>query len=513
MKKKLVSLILAATMAVGMLAGCGGSSSGGSSTDSSAGGDSSSAESGDSSGSADNSEEVELTMYVVSDRPSGQDVVDENLNKILKEKMNTTIKINWIGWAEYANKYPMLFSSGESFDLAYCASWLNFANLARRGAFMSLDDLLPANAPKNYAQQSESALAQATIDGHIYAVPTLLPTYITYGPIYRGDIYDEAGLEGDMDTWEKIEAYGDYIKENHPEMEVIDLYQGNVEMSLQWERMQGNFEIDSGNRYIFFDPSEEHPTVFPVYDDPTFPDFLEMTHRWGDKGFWTKSALSDTDSQKTQTGKAGLRFHNIDTWTNYIVQHPEWDFRYAAMTKDIAHLPYTQDCMVIPTTAKNPERALQFWDLVTNDQEVYDALFYGVLDTTYTLNDEGQFALTDPDLYQTSAMWAARTFDLNRNQQGIPESYDTVRQEWEDNIVEGQGTEKYTGFVFDTTNVTTEIANCQNVRQQYGWPLELGYTDAESGLEEYKKQMQNAGIDKIVEEAQKQLDAYIESLE
>jgi len=461
----------------------------------------------------DTSEEVQLVMYVISDRPAGQDIVDENMNKLFKEKLNCTLQINWIGWAEYANKYPMLYSSGEQFDMAYCATWLNFANLARRGAFKDLSELLPTYAPDNYAMQSESALAQATIDGALYAVPTLLPTYITYGPIYRGDLADEAGIEGDLDTWEKIEQYGDWIKENHPEMEVIDMYQGNVELSLQWERMQGNFEIDSGNRYIFYDPSEEHPTVFPVYDDPTFPEFVEMCSRWSQKGFWSMSALSDTDSTKTQNGKAALRFHNIDTWSGYTVLHPEWDFRYAAMTKDIAHLPYTQDCLVIPTTSKNPERALALWNLLTTDQEAYDAFFYGILGTTYELNDEGQFTILDPDVYATNACWAVRTMDLNRNQAGVPESYDTMRKEWEENIQEGVGTERFTGFVFDTTAVTTEIANCQNVRQQYGWPLELGYVDAEKGLEDYKTQMQNAGIDRIVEEAQRQLDEYLAAQE
>ena len=507
MKKRVIASILTAALSVTLLAGCGGASS---SSSSAAGGSGTAAAAAD-----DESEEVELVMYVVSDRPAGQDVVDENLNKLLKEKINTTVKINWIGWAEYQNKYPMLFSSGEEFDLAYAATWLNFANLARRGAFMPLDELLPANAPDNYAMQSQSALKQATIDGHIYAVPTLLPTYITYGAIYRGDIADEAGIE-DLNSWELIEKYGDYVKANYPEMEVIDMYQGNVEMSLQWERMQGNYEIDSGNRYIFYDPKEEHPTVFPVYDDPTIDEFYEMCARFGEKGFWTKSALSDTDSTKTQNGKAAIRFHNIDTWSGYTVLHPEWDFRYGVMTSDIAHLPYTQDCMVIPTTSKHPERALKFWNLLTTDQEVYDAYFYGVLGTTYTLNDAGQFTVTDPDLYSTGAMWAARTFDLNRNQDGVPAFYDEVRADWEKEIVEGQNTEKFTGFVFDTTNVTTEIANCQNVRQQYGWPLELGYIENgktwQEAKEEYITQMKNAGIDKIVEEAQKQLDAYLESL-
>ena len=95
----------------------------------------------------DTSEEVQLVMYVVSDRPAGQDIVDENMNAYFKEKLNCTLQINWIGWAEYANKYPMLYSSGEQFDMAYCATWLNFANLARRGAFKDLSELLPTYAP------------------------------------------------------------------------------------------------------------------------------------------------------------------------------------------------------------------------------------------------------------------------------------------------------------------------------------------------------------------------------
>lgn len=501
--KKLLSAGLVGAMAVSVLAGCGSSSA----PAAQPAGDSGSAE----AGVADTSKEVELVLYVISDRPAGQDVVDENLNKLLKEKMNTTIKINWIGWAEYANKYPMLFSSGEQFDMAYCATWLNFANLARRGAFKPLDDLLPTYAPKNYAMQSDSALKQATIDGHIYAVPTLLPTYITYGCIYRGDLAAEAGMTDDIDTWEEIEEFGDWLKANHPEMEVIDMYAGNVELSLQWERNLGNYEIDSGNRYIFYDPSEEHPTVFALYDDPTAPEFYDMCYRFGEKGFWSKSALSDTDSAKTQNGKAAMKFHNIDTWSGYTVNHPEWDFKYGVMTSDIAHLPYTQDCMVISNTAQNPERAMMFWDLLTTDQEVYDAFYYGVLGTTYELNEEGQFSITDPDLYSTSAMWAARTFDLNRNQKGVPEFYDTVRADWEKNIEAGKGTERFTGFVFDTSNITTQLANCQNVRQQYGWPLELGYVDPVAGLAEYKQKMQEAGIDDVIAEAQKQLDAYLEA--
>ena len=134
-KKKLVTLALTAAMTGTLLAGCG--SSAGTTRQSGAAASASSAvsaasaastetasasESGDSGEASlpdlDTSKEVELVMYVVSDRPAGQDIVDENMNKIFKEKLNCTLKINWIGWAEYQQKYPMLYSSGEKFDMA-----------------------------------------------------------------------------------------------------------------------------------------------------------------------------------------------------------------------------------------------------------------------------------------------------------------------------------------------------------------------------------------------------------
>ncbi len=160
--KKLLAAGMTAALTVGLLAGCG---NGRTSTPEKTGGQSASAE-GTTNGELDTSEEVELVMYVVGDRPAGQDVVDENLNKILKEKLNCTLKINWIGWAEYSNKYPLLFSSGEEFDIAYSATWLNFASLAQKGAFMNLDELWPTYAPDNFAAATETAKEQATVGGH-----------------------------------------------------------------------------------------------------------------------------------------------------------------------------------------------------------------------------------------------------------------------------------------------------------------------------------------------------------
>ena len=172
----------------------------------------------------DTSEEVELVMYVIGNEPAKQQEVTDNMNQLFKEKLNCTLKINYIGFAEFANKYPLLFSSGEQFDMAYTATWLNFAGLAQKGAFMALDELWPTYAPENFEKTSESAKRQATINGHYYCIPTLLPTYAAWGPVYRTDILEGTGWDGKMETFEDMEEYLDLVKENAPEMEPLDIW-------------------------------------------------------------------------------------------------------------------------------------------------------------------------------------------------------------------------------------------------------------------------------------------------
>ena len=92
MKKRMLSALVASCLIVGSLVGCGGQ--GNTAKTSNTSNTASTAKSGSATNNF--SEEVNLTMYVVSDRPAGQDLIDENFNKLLKEKMNTTLTINWI---------------------------------------------------------------------------------------------------------------------------------------------------------------------------------------------------------------------------------------------------------------------------------------------------------------------------------------------------------------------------------------------------------------------------------
>ena len=516
MRKQAVA-ILAAAIGMSVFAGCGSSGiSTGAGTAGSMETQNTAAASGEStaasaSGGAGTSEEVNLVMYVISNRPAGQDAVDENLNKLLKEKLNCTLTINWIPWSDYDNKYGLLFSSGEQFDMVYTSNWLGWTQFANKGAFMQLDDLWPTYAPDNWAATSDMAKMEASIDGHLYVVPTQKATYNAYGPIYRTKFDDGKEYTDEITDMTSMETYLDWIKENEPDIKPYEVYSAGSNMDAMWMYSQG-FCYSEGTDFLFYDPEDENPKFFTYYEYDGVNDFLDMMNRWNDKGYYSKSALSDTDSTQVQNGIAAMRIHNIDTYKDLYVLHPDWGFKYVNLRKHVAHLPYTQDSMAISTTSQSPERALALWNLLTTDQEVYDAFYYGILGTSYTLNDKGEFTITDPDTYATSAMWAVRTNELDRNQIGTPDDYMTQRSQWEEDIKSDDTAEKYAAFKIDTTNIETEYAACQSVQQQYWRPLELGFTDKESGLKDYQEKMEAAGIEKVRTEIQGQLDAYVATL-
>lgn len=515
MKKRVLSLLLAMLMLIMLLAGCSSSSS--SQPAPAAPADSTPSDGGNDEPAGqpvlDTSEQVEIIMYYLGTEPAGQQVIWDQLNEMLLAELNCTLKVNFISFADYPNKYPLLFGSGEELDIAYTASWLNYPSLAKSGAFMELDELWPTYAPNNYALASDTAKKQAMLDGVTYCIPSLNRTYSAYGPIYRMDLVKDLGFDKEIQNFEDMEEYLTLIKENYPEMQPLSLYSMGSEVDDIFMYYNKMYPVKGAqNDFLWIDPSEANPQIFTYYEYDKTPEFLEMMNRWNEKGLFPKSALSDTDSAKFKNGVSPLVVHNVDNFVSDAISNPEWDVHYANFVSDISNLSFTQDAMVIANNSKHPERALALWDYLTTNEEAFMLFYYGIEGVSYELNDKGEITMIDTDNYNTSSMWAVRNSDYMHNGAGTPEAYDQLKQEWDSTIQDGKGAQSFRSFVVDTSSIQTEYDACVSTHQQYWWPLELGYTDPVSGLAEYQKMMEAAGIEKVREEIQRQLDEYLASM-
>ena len=81
-----------------------------------------------------------------------------------------------------------------------------------------------------------------------------------------------------------------------------------------------------------------------------------------------------------------------------------------------------------------------------------------------------------------NGMW----YDLNQNVEGSP----------------------LLGFVFDAEPIKSEIANCQAVIDQLYYSISCGSVDPETYIPQFNDQLRSAGLEKVLAEKQKQLDAW-----
>lgn len=143
MKKtaKLLALVLALVLVLSAFSACGQTGSSGSTAAPSSAG------SGTASG-PDISKEVTLTMYLIGDRPVDNDLVFEKINERLKEEINATIDVKFMSWSEYEQKYPLIFASGEDWDIIFTADWCFYnAQATKQGFWEITQEALETYAP------------------------------------------------------------------------------------------------------------------------------------------------------------------------------------------------------------------------------------------------------------------------------------------------------------------------------------------------------------------------------
>lgn len=500
--RKILSLILAVAMVLTALAGC---ASGGS------GKDASKAESGAETDTPDIdlSKEAELSLYLIGSSTAAYDKAIEEMNKNLKEDMNTTVKVSFIGWGDFGTKYPLILSSGEAIDLVYASGWTGFKTQAQKGAFMPLEELAPKYAPKSYAEMNEDWIEQATIDGHMYGFPAEFYQYNCMGYIVRGDLMEKYN----MTEIKNMDDYGEYLANvvaNDPELDPAGFMATSDGLMETFAGEMGWYNLSQNPQTPFYTEfsSTENPQVFFLYDKPEMKDFFIKMKDWSDKGYWLKSALSNKDENLMLNGKAASRIHGLDTWKGMVMKHPEYNAKWFPARPYVFKTEAMQDGMAVPASAKNPERALMFLEKLRQEEKYYNYMTYGIEGETYEVLENGQLKPLDMENYapENFCSWGFKEFKFIKDVEGTPaelKDYNAMLAEkCEENV--------FIQFHFDSDPVKSEFAAVTNVYQQYAIPLAYGYVDDPvAGFDTLMEKMKAAGYEKVRDEMQKQLDEYM----
>ncbi len=533
-KRKVMALLLTLAMLITMLSACGSKDSAGQKAADEAAGQEESQTQGETEseqaaaeepaaeevGDPDISEEVTLVMYLIGDRPVDNDEVFAKINERLKAEINATIDVKFMSWGEYEQKYPLIFASGEDWDIIYTADWCFYnAQATKQGFYEITQEALETYAPMTAETMYPEAWEQAKVSGKVYMLPMNYKEITAYVYMARGDLMDKYGIAS-VSSLDEAESYMDAIVANEPSLIPIDVGSDYDKLFIfdrmwkkaNWESSEKVDDIGPWQVMASVGEADDGAAVLGNYDQPAFQDVITRLKDWKDRGFWSKNAVVNTqnNTESFQAGRSALALMNANTaksvYASVTAEHPEWDVRVFDAQDGVPPVlnSYLANGMSIFSKSKNPERALMALDYLRNDEEVNSLFCYGIEGKHWEASGDGAL-VSLPDstnyAYDGNCNWGVRNDAYWRVIEGGIPNLTEMNKNWQDTARSG----RYQTFVFNDESVKNEIAAMGEIFDTDYKLLGLGFTDnPEADIAKMKEKMEAAGAQKVYEELQKQ---------
>jgi putative aldouronate transport system substrate-binding protein len=346
------------------------------------------------------------------------------------------------------------------------------------------------------------------INGKTYVMPEWKEFGADYGIELRKDLVDKYHIDlTKIKTWSDLESVYATIKAGEPNLAPIanQTQTGTIGNDI----VAGIFD-GLGDNFGVVNMVDKSTKVVNLFETSEYKDAINMVHDWYQKGYVVKDAATNqqTGNQLVAAGKAfsypsnmkpGFDVQETQTAkTQMVGVHltPAW-----AMTSGANGFG-----MSIPKNSKNPEKAMQFLNLLYKDKDLENLIDNGLEGKDYTKNSDGTITVNAKAGY-TINEWEIGNNSLSYVYQGNPVDIWDQYKKFNGNLVPSPAY----GFTFDATNVKTQIAAVTNVANQYRAGLETGTTDPAKTLPQFIAALKAAGINDIIAEKQKQLDAFLKT--
>ncbi|WP_248927471.1 DUF3502 domain-containing protein [Paenibacillus hamazuiensis] len=461
--------------------------------------------------SASTKDFVTISWYMRKpvDNMKDQEAVEAEANKIIKEKINANLKFNLIDVASWEDKMKVMSAAGESYDLVLTSSWTNRLDLnVQKGAFLPLDDLLKIYGQDIMKKVDPRAWKAVTFNGKIMGVPAQSPYSQPTAYVFKKDLVDKYQFDyKKVKTIQDLEPFLETIKKNEPG--IIPL------LAVGGAFMPGllSFDYNSVTNGVMYDEKNDKVVLF--YDVAENMNNYRTLNGYYKKGYVAKDASIKTDwIAEAKSGKYAVQrdsggYTEDGSKSTGLLGFPTAEALLGYPMIQTGSM--TGGVTAISKTSKNPERAMMLLNLVWKDKTLSNTLAYGVEGKNYTVkNGKG----TDNPTVEANS-GAAQTWAIWHNWLG------PLWDQWDSNWNSTKAletmkknndtakTSRLLGFIFNPDPVKTEVAQVNAVFAEANPILSTGsMPDFDKYIEEFKQKLKNAGIDKLRDEVQKQIDEW-----
>ena len=453
---------------------------------------------------------IEVTYTYARVPQPDQQMVQDALNEIITPKIGVKLILEPIDIGVYNDKMQLRLASGEACDIIFTAPWINsYANNVSNGVLHPLDDLLPEHAPGLWASMPETTWNAARVNGTIYGVINQQIFPKPWGVHVRTDLLEKYNFSlDDVERWEDMESFLAAVKDGE---EITPVLGDNLWRSQYW----GFDPLDDGIPIIGMKADDTSLSVVNFLETEEFRQSAEITKRWYDAGYLPLEPLQRDEQQAAfRAGQFAMGYH-VEKPGNDVESKNAfgWDFTIKNLTNpliiDTAGTIATLNA--ICATSPHPEQAMQVLELFNTDVEVYNTLARGIEGVHWVWEDEANQVMRFPDGvtadtsgYNPNGDWMfGNQFNAYYRDPAQVGAWEKTK-EMNDTAFPSEAI----GFVVDRTPIETEVAQVNAVWQELVVPIMNGWVAWDDAAPEALQKMQDAGVDTIIEEIERQLQEW-----
>lgn len=497
--KKFMVGLLAITMTIGTLTGCGKKA------DLIDTGDAM----GNTSDGADSKEDPYLVTIYAPYQAKTEDceAIAKEVSKITREEINCEVELVRDVGVEQLN---LALTSGEKLDIFFAFPWeVSLSSMASSNQIVPMDDLLSTNGVETLNAISEDDWRCTTIDEKKYGIPMNKDKAQGRGFLMDKAIADEVGIDYSKPiTYAELEEGLRKVKAAYPDMYPV-VPNGGTMNKPAWAA-----DVLGDNLGVLENCLDDSTEVVNMYETESFKEYCSYIYKWAQEGLMMPDAVNTTEGYDVFIS-SGVGF---GTFTPFKAGIEAEETRKCGKEIAVVELyeAHSTTSMVnaawcIAGNSERPEKAMEMLNLMYTNSDVANLLINGIEGVHWEFADKENGIIKFANGLDSSTTgysvqgWAWPNEQITYVWEG--DDVDVWEKLGEFNASAHPSPAK--GFVWNNENVLNEVTACNNVINKYEAVLLTGGLNPEEVIPKMNAELKAAGIDTIIAEKQAQLDEWL----
>jgi putative aldouronate transport system substrate-binding protein len=497
-------------------------------------------------------EDVTLNIRVMNEFRNLDKVV-EKYNEITAsdpEMSKIHLNFSFVPGGDYKDKLTMALAAQEDYDLMFCGGWHGLSKFIQEGDFADLsgyfnNDAYPGlkkafsedftKAMTTYLRQEDGSYSTG-----IYGINLASYYEDSRGFMYREDLRKKYNCPEITDE-ESLLAFVKTVAENEPDMIGASIY-NFFRIDSPWYSAkhdnvytQDNVNIFGDQTWVYVGLSDDGKTVLNAvvagdeeaefakmpkgYDYDFITEYTRDRTKWNDYLFESRGttdvvepdaaivycALTEFESKAkdlvAKIPEAEVKF--------YVIEDAQRNREEGAVVCDMV----TNNWLVVPEWSEKTDATMTFLDWMFGSKEAHDLFELGLEGVDWNANGENGYTPTDISDEEKYFM-PTYSFTLNPNYVRMSEfvlNNEDLKAQYEYILSESTyQLSPLAGFVFDASNVETEVANISALSNEL--QLTLSMYDADTAvqkIETWHQEAEKVGLEKVRAELVSQIQEFL----